>query len=361
MKKTLLSITLFSTTFLNAQITLNEPDFSNGGDTIRVSQATDPSLNFASTGTDYAWDFSTLQPTSQVLRNYRSSSELSMLSSFYFGPFAATDYRASYFIESSDIPVDQLTAVLPVTIEDIFQFSRVTSDSITSIGYSMVVEGTEIPFKSDTIEKRYEFPVEFGNTTYSRGYTNIDMNPAFDAKWIQYRTHTSEVDGWGSITTPYGTFNALRIKHEIHEIDSIYYGGFGIWIPLTLPVAYQYEWWTNGEKEPILRVSTSAAGGNENITAIDYRDSYRDLNAGLNETSNAYALFPNPAKNSICLKSEKAIDKVELQDVSGKLLTTMNVSPSNQLEINTSELQQGVYYIKVFSGDTTTVKTFVKE
>ena len=361
MKRILLSFTLFSTTLSYSQITLDQNDFSNGGDTIRMSQATDPTLNFASTGTNYSWDFSNLQPTGQVVRNYRPSSQLSFLSNVYFGTFAPTQYHASYFIESSDIPVAQLTSVLPITITDIFQFSRVTTDSITSIGYSMVVNGTEIPFKSDTIEKRYDFPVQFGNTTDSRGYTSMDMNPVYDAKWLQYRTHTSEVDGWGSITTPYGTFDALRIKHEIHEIDSIYYGGFGIWIPLALPTSYQYEWWTNGKKEPILRVSTSVTLGNESITAIEYRDSLRDLTAGFNELTLDYSIFPNPATNSISIISGKSINQIEIQDVAGKTIRNIQLLPSNKVEINTSELLQGIYYIKVYADNEISTKSFVRE
>lgn len=360
MKQKLLLFSLLSTTLLNSQITLNQSDFANGGDTVRMSQTMDPNLDFSSTGTNYIWDFSTLEASSQTLKNFRPSSELSMLSNFIFGSFAPTEYKASYFIESTDVPIDQLTSVLPITIEDIFQFTRVTSDSVTSIGYSMVVDGTEIPFKSDTIEKRYEFPIQFGNTTYSRGYTNIDLNPTFDAIWRQYRTHSSEIDGWGSITTPLGTFDALRIKHEINEIDSIYYGGFGIWIPLALPTSYIYEWWTNGEKEPLLRITTSS-GASENITNIEYRDNYIDFAAGVEQLSIDFRLFPNPTKSNLSILTNKLIDKLVLLDASGKTIREISISPSNKVETSVSDLTSGVYYLKAYSGEEVGIKSFVKE
>lgn len=359
--KKLLLLTLLPTTYINAQITLNQTDFADGGDTVRMSQTMDPSLDFVSTGTNYVWDFSTLQASSQTLKNYRPSSELSFLSSFIFGTFAPTEYKATYFIESTDIPIDQLTSVLPITIEDIFQFSRVTADSITSIGYSMVVNGTEIPFKSDTIEKRYEFPIQFGNTTYSRGYTNIDLNPTYDAVWRQYRTHTSEIDGWGSITTPFGTFDVLRINHEINEIDSIYYGGFGVWIPLAIPTSHIYEWWTNGEKEPLLRITTSSGVSGENITAVEYRDNYIDFTAGVEQLSIDFKLFPNPSKNSLSLNTNKYIDKVIITDATGKKIREILYPASAKVEVNVSDLTPGVYYVKVLSGEEVGIKSFVKE
>ncbi len=97
-----------------------------------------------------------------------------------------------------------------------------TADSVTSVGYSMVINNNEIPYKSDTIEKNYDFPIQFGNTTYSRGYTKTDMNPVYNGILKQHRVHSSSVDGWGSITTPYGTFNALRIKHEINPLFNFF-------------------------------------------------------------------------------------------------------------------------------------------
>ena len=44
------------------------------------------------------------------------------------------------------------------------------------------------------------------------------------------RSRVNTVDGWGSITTPFGTFNALRVRSVVNEMDSIYVDslGFGL-------------------------------------------------------------------------------------------------------------------------------------
>lgn len=359
--KKLLLLSLFPTSIITAQINLNQSDFATGGDTIRMSQSTDLTLDFLSTGTNYVWDYSTLVPSSQKVKNFRPNTDLSLLSSFLFGTFAPTRYKASYFIESTDIPVDQIGTIIGIPITDIFGFSRVTADSITSIGFSMVVSGTEIPFKSDTIEKRYAFPIQYTNTTYSRGYTNIDLNPTYDAIFRQYRQHSSVVDGWGSITTPYGTYNALRIKHEITELDSIYIGAFSFWLPIPVPPSNIYEWWTNGQKEPILRINTTNVLGTETVNSVEYRDIYRGLDAGLNELTTEFTIYPNPVKNSLSLKSDKIINKILIIDITGKVIKEVSITPSNQHEVNTSDLTQGVYYIKAFSGEEVGIQSFIKE
>ena len=52
----------------HSQITLTASSFPSSGDTIRMSQATDPGLDFVSTGANFNWDFSTLVANSQFLK-----------------------------------------------------------------------------------------------------------------------------------------------------------------------------------------------------------------------------------------------------------------------------------------------------
>ncbi len=359
--KKLLLIAILPFANINAQITLNQTDFATGGDTIRMSTSTDLTLDFSSTGTNFVWDYTSLVPSSQKLNTYRPSSQFSLLAGFLFGSFAPTKYKASYSIETTEIPIAQIAGILQVPITDMLAFTKNSPDSLTSVGFSMNVDGNEVPFKSDTIEKRYDFPINFNDTTYSRGYTNIDMNPVIDAIYRQYRQHSSKVDGWGSITTPYGTFNALRIKHNISELDSIYIGTFQLWLPVPAPSKVIYEWWTTGEKEPILRITTSNLFGTETISSVDYRDIYRGLDAGINELTKDFQVYPNPVTNKLTLKNEKQIEKLNILDISGKVIKEISNFTSNSIEINTSELNQGIYYLSIYTGEEVILRKFVKE
>jgi hypothetical protein len=362
--KNLLSSTLLLFTFASqAQIQLTKTDFATGGDTVRMSQANDNGYDVTLTGAAYTWDFSDLIATSQVLKDYRSMAGVPMFIQIVYGNFAAAKYQASYSIESTALPVAQISSFLPVSIENIYQFSKRSDDSLTSLGFSMTVNGNDLPFKSDTIETRYDFPLAFGNTHFSRGYTLIDFNPILDAVWNQHRTRTTTVDGYGSITTPYGTFDALRIKHDITETDSIYYTFPLIgatWIPIPMPASHEYEWWTNGEKEPILRITTSELGGNENITAIEYRDNYIPF-AGIEESSINISVYPNPVSNELSIDGVSTVNKIQLIDSKGAIVFSRMMNNEGQLKVDVSSYASGTYQIIFISNTETSVKTFVKK
>ena len=364
MKHILLISGLFVVSHLNSQITLTNTDFATGGDTVRMSQATDASIDYSSTGAGYSWDFSNLIPTNQIVKDFRSMSTAPVFVQFLFGPFAPSKYQASYYIESTALAIAQLTSFLPVSIDNLYGFSKRSADSLTSVGYSMDVSGNDVPFQSDTIETRYDFPLDFGNTHFSRGYTLIDFNPILDAVWNQHRTRTTTVDGYGSITTPYGTFDALRIKHDITETDSIYYTFPFIgatWVPIPMPASHEYEWWTNGQKEPILRITTNEFGGNETITAIEYRDNFDAALAGIEEESLNFSIYPNPASNELVIDGTENVNSIQVIDVKGSVVYSKVINEENQLKVDVSSFAPGTYQI-VFTTDTqTSLKTFVKK
>jgi hypothetical protein len=226
----------------------------------------------------------------------------------------------------------------------------------------MVVSGTDVPFKSDTIETRYDFPLNFGNIHVSRGYTFVDFNPILDAKWNQHRTRTTQVDGYGAIVTPYGSFDVLRIKHDINETDSLYYTFPFIgatWIPIPVPSSHEYEWWTNGEKEPILRIVTNDILGNETVTSIEYRDIDRNLDAGVNELELSMDIFPNPVLTELIVSALYPMESIDVIDAKGT--TVLHTKAEGLKEtINVVDFAPGWYQIIVKSNFGLGIKSFVK-
>ncbi len=361
MRKSLLaSIVIIFPSFLFSQITLTEADFADSDDTIRMSTAIDPAIDFASTGPNYIWDFSSLFPESQFLDEYYNMSNASTFVNFLFGAFAPSNYQASYFLPSTDIPLDQIGQFLPVNITDVFQFTRKTADSITSIGFSLDIDGNEVPFKSDTIETRYKFPINYGNIDSTRGYSNMDMNPFVDAAWIQYRQKTVEVDGWGTVTTPYGTFDALRLKHFVEEIDSlkIPFGGSSYWVQLPIPDSYIYEWWTNGQKEAVLRIETNVIAGTEVVSNIEYRDVYLGLDASVKEMSNLdLQIYPNPVVDEIHVNGLLREFTYKILDQSGKVI----IESSAEQVIDASMLTKGNYILWITTEQGSYLSGFIKQ
>jgi hypothetical protein len=156
----------------------------------------------------------------------------------------------------------------------------------------------------------------------------------------------------------------LRIKHDITELDSIYYTFPFIgatWVPIPIPASHEYEWWTNGQKEPILRITTNEFGGNENITAIEYRDNYNAAFAGIEEESLNFSIYPNPVSNELVIDGTENVNTIQVIDSKGSVVYLKIINEENQLKVDVSSFAPGTYQV-VFSTNTqTSVKTFVKK
>lgn len=76
----------------------------------------------------------------------------------------------------------------------------------------------------------------------------------------------------------------------------------------------------------------------------------------------AITLYPNPAKNTLTISdaSNSANASIEITDISGRIVKSLNAGFSNELVINVSELTAGNYILKLKSENGTAVKKFIK-
>ena len=260
------------------------------------------------------------------------------------------------------VSLDQAGEFLPISIDAINQFSRNTTNGITSVGLSIGISGTEIPVTSDTIETRYAFPMNYEDSYTSNGYSYLDLNPIYNAIWIQYRTRITEVDGYGSITTPYGTFDVLRIRHEIIESDSVFIDLFegAEWYELPVPVRYEYVWITKNEKEPILKVVTRLeASGEEAVISVNYKDNFLDLNAGIEETQNSIQIGPNPVINSLVVQGISGSFDYQVIGMYGEVLQKGTKHNHNAIDLN--NINPGTHLIVIDTIFGRTVQKIIKQ
>jgi hypothetical protein len=345
----------------HAQITITSADIANGGDTVRMSTRTDFPFDYTTAGPGMTWDFSGLTPSAQIVKQFGSISTAGLLCQVQMGSFAPPAYQATYFVQSNNLPLDQASAFLPVTIDAVNEFDKKTATALTIVGLGLSIQGNEIPFRSDTIETIFNFPVAFGDVAYSNGYTNIDLTQFTDVQWKQYRTRSTEVDGHGTIITPFGTFSALRVRHDITELDSIYLNvGFPFWLPIPQTFV-EYEWWANGQKAPILKVVTNSIFGNEVIRSVEYRDVNRYLDAGVENVTNDMKVFPNPASDELTVNAGNVIESLRIFDQNGRLVKEEYQLQSQTALLNISALNSGSYLLVLTTSTGISHTTFVKK
>jgi hypothetical protein len=354
---------LFYFNFSFGQISLQETDFANPNDTVRYSQAMDQAMDFSTTGPNNTWNFSSLTSTGQYVKNFNPIGFGSILVQATFGFFASQNYQASYFTQNNDLPIDLLSGFLPVAISDLNAYTHSSASKISSIGYSLSVNSQAVPFKSDTIETRYSLPLDYNDSYNSRGYTLVDFNPVADFKFKQHRQRSSLVDGWGTLILPNGTYNVLRLKHLINEIDSIFVSvipGFpGFWIGTPPIQTVEYEWIGESKKDVLLKIVTSITNGSEQIQSIDYQDSYL---VGLqdNQSTSNFSVSPNPVSDILTVTSSTLVRNYQLSEITGKLLLQKNLINASNFEIDISDLPLGSYFISLNSENTNKKIKFIK-
>ena len=104
---------------------------------------------------------------------------------------------------------------------------------------------------------------------------------------------------------------------------------------------------------------TEITSGNLPANDIVYNANGENVNEGIGETnSSIFSISPNPATNNITLTSDAEIRKVEIINLAGQLVKTIE---GNISTISISELCNGLYFVKCETSKGTSVKKFVKE
>lgn len=70
-----------------------------------------------------------------------------------------------------------------------------------------------------------------------------------------------------------------------------------------------------------------------------------------NIRAGGFEMYPNPVEDVLTISNASYIAHVEIVDLTGKVVVSQNNSFSSQMKINTSELTQGMYIIKITATD----------
>jgi Secretion system C-terminal sorting domain len=352
--KNIVSLTglLFTTTLCWAQITIDNNDMPSVGDTFRVSNGLiSPTIDPVPTGAAFTWDFSMLQPVSQDVDTFIDVASTGTFYSVVFSNLPFNPYRANLAAQGPTFPT-----VPQISVSDVYYFYYNSSSSYSQSGYGASLNGFPTPIPFNARDRVYAFPLNFGNLDSSDSDFNISIPGLGSYTHDQHRVN--ETDGWGTLITPFGSFNTLRVRSEITSRDSLYLDTLGIGFGFQNPLSIEYKWLADQGGIPILQINTSVSFGTEIITSIRYRDSVRTL-TGLNEVIEVATIglniFPNPASDQIGVDLYAASDdEIVLQLVSlqgqhlGKLFEGKVKAGVNRMlfDISKMDLSAGVYLLE---------------
>jgi len=249
-----------------SQIIVDQSDMPSAGDTLRVSITSIVPAGYANTAMDTIWDYAALEAMTQRVDTFVSTTATPWIYQVLF----VLQGGANLAAPKSTIPIPGL----PMT--DGFTFFKNSSSSFGDLGYAYTIQGIPLPAKYDNPDKLYQFPMTPGLTWSSVASFAISI-PGIGSYSTQ-RIRSNLVDGWGNLTTPYGTFPTLRVKSMLAIHDSLYIDTLGTGFPLNRIIT-EYKWLANGEGIPVLQINEEGT-----LVTATYRDFYRMSAQPLNVT-----------------------------------------------------------------------------
>ncbi len=340
--------------FSQSPISLTSSNFPGNGDTLRYSVAQlSTSINYTQTGANFTWNYSSLIPISQGLRSYK----LGLLTPYAFFFLGLNEYGEK---------IADTLGVGPLTMTNFYNFYKKQTSPVNAYvvdGSGMTFSSIPVPSYYSDKDELYMFPMsypKYDSTTFKYSTSSSTLIPIQYSK-TGYRV--TKVDGWGTITTPYGTAPCLHIVTTQYSQDSI--KNTIVPLPIGFPNNQRsYQWLTTTSKIPYLEVNGNLIGNNFTVTQIRYRDSYRNL-ASVGELTGelGFSVYPNPVTEKLILNSKGHDLGAKIYDMNGKLVLVCEKLPVNgsKSELNVEKLSPGLYHVQIIESNQQFDLKFIKD
>ena len=350
MKKTLLTLNLLVALFAHSQITLRQTNFAQIGDTIYYGyDTTTVSSSLGTTnGANKIWDYSNAARNNTTMANFVSPNE---------SPIPTPPNISHVFIDGglNDVSFLRVNATGVETI--------ITNPAAAFLGGEPFIGLKSISFPCtyltrvrDTVSNKLVLP---GST--------LGAGELFDSIRITYTVRLDNlVDGWGTLKTPSGDYNSLRIKSSLNT--SFKFEGknnsFPIWVsvptsslPIPLPqnqLDVSYIWLSETGKY-FLAEATMVTDTPTSQAEFRYQIPKPFASGLLDVAQNTVRLktYPNPANEELTIdlaNPEAQILLVDLYDITGKLVQHVAVeanSGNNTLTLPVSSVNNGLYTLHI--------------
>ncbi len=337
MKNIVLILLLMSfACFSEAQVVITNRSLAPVGSVIvqAIDSLPDASIVPGNPGPNKTWDFSLLHDQS--------------VDTMYFllpqsTPYADSFPDANFAIRSSG---DSLS---------FFGYYVRNDQYMIVIGSAMNMAGKNILLRrmipGDTM---MYFPIQYGDHHEGSSYydeTSASTNiPEYDSiRYKTYSTGISDVDAYGTLTFPFGTYNVLRTKEIAYYIDSSWIHVSGTWnfMDVDTVTSISYSWATDDPSAgfQLVTLNMKIENGDSVVSSATF---LKNTTVGIAKTPQLEMnVFPNPVQNNLNISLEKPLKGlVEIYDVTGKILIRTAFDGSS-LQINVSELKTGYYFVVI--------------
>lgn len=274
-KQLLLLLFIINFSNISAQSSYTSSNYAVVGDTFYMTNVTNFTLDFETSGANFNWNFNTLTGFSQDKIMFRNPSS----TGFNFFTFPYIYIPGNTNLSSTNGNSNTVTTGgQSYGISDQNDYFKKTTGSLKQVAtsYKFNLNGLLLPITSqfDSQDTIYTFPFTMGSTNNSlSSHTSsipsvLYQNTALD--------RTNLVDGWGTLITPYGTFiNTLRMKTTLIQNDTVALAGTGL--PRTIRTTRELKWFDASKKHPLMIVKQNSVGTNWVTSNVQFLDNQTDF------------------------------------------------------------------------------------
>ncbi|MBN2172973.1 MAG: T9SS type A sorting domain-containing protein [Bacteroidales bacterium] len=324
-----------------SQIIIDNSDMPEAGDTIRTSSAIDLGMiDFEQTGAGFTWDFSALYPISQSVDTFVTVQQTPWI---YQLIFLTSANQAKKLREYDQFPGFQVT--------DGYEYYKNNNSDYRFVGVGVTLNGIPLPNKFDSPDIIYQFPVAYEDEDSSMSSYEFDIpGIGYSGGW---KKRINYADGWGTLITPYGSFETLRIRSDIIQFDSIYIDSLGFGIPVYRNYI-EFKWLGKDHGLPLCTVHDDGL-----LPTFTYIDSVRTLFVGQELPLTEHFevnVHPNPVKENLILEIKNPpsdLANISIHALDGAVVKNENFHLMTgkmkrlDLDISRTGLRRGLYVIRI--------------
>lgn len=330
-------IFLFASVQCWAQVTITQDDMPQLGTSYYTVQAPifDQGDPESLAGPDFFWDYNDLGIAATDSVAYASVSEVPLQYQLIFNnPFSNSYANRALAIDGFG------AGGMEVPLEDAHQFFLVDDDGFYDCGYAATFNELPLFGERNPTDRIFVLPLTYGMPAdTSESFFEVDIPTMANVK--SYQTRTNTLDAWGTVVTPSGSYEALRVRSVVNGVDSITIEAFGLEQVVVRPETVEYRWVSPEMGVPVLQINTTEG----EVSEIRYRLEEEEVGLATKTERIDVSLYPNPAADvaHIDLPANFSLTSIYLFDTSGKQVSGNFSISENQVKINAAAIPNGLY------------------